>query len=93
MDINEPIIIPEYLWTKEKIWDQLEDYFEDGPTFEVSDISDELAIKWVRRHEDNAMEAAMGGGEEGYIAVMEEINQWLISAIETGGDDDKYFGR
>lgn len=81
MNVDEPIVIPDLLWTKQKIWDQLDRDSELEVLFEPKDISDNLAIEWVRRYELFAIESALVGGEEEYVSTIEELNEWLVQAV------------
>lgn len=74
MKAKEPIIVPDLLWTKEKIFEQLFDN-EDDADFGPDDISDRLAVYWVRREAEIQSELP---NEDDYIEYIIDLNASLI---------------
>ena len=75
MNITDPIVCPNAAWTKEKIYEQLEDQVE-GEEF-AEQISDEDALWWVEKESDIAFNA-ISYGEDFYGRNINELNVELI---------------
>lgn len=73
MNTTDPIIIPEDLWTKETIFEQL----DNDVDLTVDDISDEDAIEWVRQEADIKFDA-ISYGEDYYGRTVSDLNSWLV---------------
>ena len=73
MNITDPIIVPEDLWTKEAIFDQL----DNDTDLTAEDISDADAIEWVRKEADIKFDA-ISYGEDYYGRNVSELNYDLV---------------
>lgn len=73
MNITDPIIVPEDLWTKEAIFEQL----DNDTDLTAEDISDADAIEWVRKEADIKFDA-ISYGEDYYGRNVSELNYDLV---------------
>ena len=80
---NDPIIVPELLWSKEKIWEQLDNMFEglsEEGGFEPEAITDEDAKTWVEKERYSAY-MGLSFGEDYYGRNVGELNKSLIRRV------------
>ena len=82
---NDPIIVPDLLWTKEKIWEQLDGMFEElelgeEDEFEPELITDEDAKTWVEKEDYYAFEG-LTYGDDYYGRNVGELNKSLIRRV------------
>ena len=73
MNVNDPIIVPENLWTKASIFEQL----DNDVDLTVDDISDEDAVEWVKREADIKF-YAITYGEDYYGRNVSNLNYELV---------------
>lgn len=76
MNITDPIIIKD-LWTKESIFEQL----DNDVDLTAEDITDEDAIEWVTREADLKFDA-ISYGEDFYGRNVSKLNYELVQKIK-----------
>ncbi len=73
MNTTDPIIVPDNLWTKEKIFEQL----DNDVDLTADDISDEDAVEWVKKFDDIIF-YAITYGEDYYGRNVAKLNYDLV---------------